>query len=128
VKRSAKGEFFVFQPRADGRWNPHESYHLDGTYHAKSHDRTMISKKLQPLTGKFSGTEHLGARAGHGTSTGAVYHPDDFHGLAEIAPGRLGPRNGAVLVDLVEPGHKPLSHPALISQEHVFKGFHTPTL
>src|SRR5436309_1062613 len=36
VKRSPKPEFFVFQPRADGDWNPHTSYHINGTLHMKS--------------------------------------------------------------------------------------------
>jgi len=31
VRRSKKGEFFVMVPRGDKDWNPHTSYHLDGT-------------------------------------------------------------------------------------------------
>lgn len=123
VKRNAKGEFFVFTPRADGRWNPHFSCHLDGTFHAKSYGRQMITKKLQPLTGKFSGTEHLGGHMGHGTIVGAIYHPNDFNGLVRARKGVLGPRHGMVLVDLVEPGHEPLSHPGQIVRETVFKDF-----
>src|SRR4051812_37873457 len=37
VRRSRKGEFFVMVPRSDGKWDPHTSYHLDGTLHVKSH-------------------------------------------------------------------------------------------
>jgi hypothetical protein len=36
VRRSRKGEFFVMVPRADRGWDPHTSYHLDGTVHLKS--------------------------------------------------------------------------------------------
>jgi hypothetical protein len=123
VKRKINGEFFVFVPRADGQWDPHVSYHLKGQFHSKSYDRIGITKQLQPLTGKFTGTEHLGAHAGHGTSVGAICDPADFNGVVEVPTGILGPRNGAVLVDLVEPGHKPLSHPAKIVREEVFKDF-----
>jgi len=38
VRRSRKGEYFILMPR-DGAWNPHASYHLDGTYHNKSYDQ-----------------------------------------------------------------------------------------
>src|SRR5690349_11209175 len=33
VRRSPKGEYFVMLPRSDRAWNPHASYHLDGTLH-----------------------------------------------------------------------------------------------
>src|SRR5208283_1418998 len=33
VRRSRKGEFFVMVPRGDRGWDPHTSYHLDGTLH-----------------------------------------------------------------------------------------------
>jgi hypothetical protein len=123
VKRNNKGEFFSFMPRADGRWNPHVSYHLDGTYHSKSHDRPMITRQLQPLTGKFSGTVQLDGSGGHGTSVGAICDPADFNGVVEVPNGVLGPKNGTVLVDLIEPGHKPLSHPGTVIQEKVFRDF-----
>jgi hypothetical protein len=38
VKRSPKGEFFVMAPRAEPGWDPHVSYHEDGTFHSKSFD------------------------------------------------------------------------------------------
>jgi hypothetical protein len=110
VKRSRKPEFFVFQPRADGDWNPHTSYHLDGTLHMKSYDHKMVATKRQPLTGKFRGTESLGAHGGHGPKgVGAICDPTDFTGVVEVAPGLLGPRNGTVAVDLVEPGCEPIA-------------------
>jgi hypothetical protein len=110
VKRSRKPEFFVFQPRADGDWNPHTSYHLDGTLHMKSYDHKMVATKRQPLTGKFRGTESLGAHGGHGPKgVGAICDPTDFTGVVEVAPGLLGPRNGTVTVDLVEPGCEPIA-------------------
>jgi hypothetical protein len=45
---------------------------------------------------------------GHGTkSIGAVCDPTAFDGLVIVEPGILGPRDGAVGVDLVEPGYEP---------------------
>ena len=61
VRRSWKGEFFVMTPRGDRDWNPHTSYHLDGTLHMKSFDHKVCApQNRQPLTGAFRGTEHLG--------------------------------------------------------------------
>src|SRR5207253_8334850 len=42
VRRSRKGEFFIMHPCGDRDWDPHTSYHLDGTLHMKSHGRTAL--------------------------------------------------------------------------------------
>jgi hypothetical protein len=42
VRRSPKGEFFVMVPRGDRGWNPHTSYHLDGTLHMKSFGHKFV--------------------------------------------------------------------------------------
>jgi hypothetical protein len=118
VQRSTKGEFFVMVPRKDPGWDIHTSYHLDGTLHMKSSGHKRLSKKLQPLTGAFRGTEHLGAKAGHGPkSVGVVCDPTAFSGVVEVPAGVLGPRHGDVIVDLVEPGCEPLSWPNIVRQE-----------
>jgi len=66
VRRSPKGEFFVLRPMGDRDWNPHTSYHLDGTLHMKSHDRKALTpQKRQPLAGPFCGTVDLGIEAGY---------------------------------------------------------------
>jgi hypothetical protein len=111
VRRSWKPEFFVIIPRAEPGWNPHTSYHFNGTLHAKSFGTKVLKQKRQPLTGPFRGTEHLGAYAGHGASIGAVCDPTTFSGVVEAAPDVLGPREGQVVVDLVEPGSEALSWP-----------------
>jgi hypothetical protein len=119
VKRSPKGEFFVFQPRGEyfatkrlrGRrlkkqdWNPHTSYHVDGKLHIKSYDEKIFPpKQFQPLTGKFKGTVSLGAFGGYGPKgVGAICDPADFSGIVEVPPGVLGPRHGTISVDVVEP-------------------------
>jgi hypothetical protein len=125
VRRSAKGEFFLMVPRGEvfaiversgpGRkprkreWNPHTSYHLDGTLHMKSYDETVLPPmKCQPLTGKFKGTVSLGAFGGYGPKgVGAICDPKDFSGIVEVPSGVLGPRHGTISVDLVEPECEP---------------------
>ena len=64
VRCSRKGEFFVMLPRGDRDWNPHASYHSDGTLHIKSSGDKVIERKNQPLTGTFRGNEDLGSYAG----------------------------------------------------------------
>ena len=110
VKRSHKGEFFIMVPRGDGGWDPHTSYHRNGTLHIKSHGRKMLPpQKRQPLTGVFRGSEHLGVISGYfPKSVGAICNPADFSEVVEVAPGVLGPEHGVVTVDLVEPGHEPM--------------------
>jgi len=109
VRRSPKGEFFVLRPMGDRDWNPHTSYHLDGTLHMKSHNRKALTpQKRQPLTGPFRGTVDLGIEAGYSPKgVGAICDPAAFSGVVEIPSGILGPRHGAVAVALVEPGNKP---------------------
>jgi hypothetical protein len=108
VRRSRKGEIFVIIPRADRAWDPHLSYHLDGTVHSKSFNRKFgLPGKRQPLNESFKGSEHLGMFAGHGKSIGAICNPADFSGVVEVEPGVLGPRHGWVAVDLVEPNCEP---------------------
>ncbi len=108
VRRSRKGEFFVMLPRADKDWDPHTSYHLDGTRHMKSYDRKVLPpEKRQPLTGVFRGSEDLGAFGGYAPKgVGAICEPADFSGIVEVAPGVLGPRDGTVKVDIVGSDHE----------------------
>ncbi len=109
VTRAPKGDVYVLIPRNDGDWNPHTSYHRDGTFHSKSFNHKMSSSQRQPLTAAFKGCEHLGMNAGHGPkSVGAICDPAMFTDVIEVPPGTLGPRDGYVAVDLVEAGCDPL--------------------
>ena len=122
VRRSRKGEFFVMLPRGDRDWNPHWSYHLDGTLHIKSYGVTALERKNQPLTGTFQGSEDLGSHAGHGPKgVGAICDPAAFSGVVRVAPGVLGPRHGEVKLDLVEPGHEPMKFPGKVIVEQTFQ-------
>jgi hypothetical protein len=108
IRRSSKGDVYVFMPRGDRQWNPHASYHRDGTLHQKSYDHKFAVQHRQPVS-SFSGTEHLGVYAGHGPkAVGAVCDPKNFSGVIEIEPGVLGPMHGNVAVDLISPGYEPL--------------------
>src|SRR5262249_34779807 len=102
VRRSPKGEFFIFLPRADSEWNPHASLHADGMFHQKTHDEKFLPQQRQ-RPDSIRGAEHLGASGGYGPKTvGAICDPRDFNGVFEAPPGILGPRNGQVVVDLLE--------------------------
>jgi hypothetical protein len=102
-----KGEIFIMYPRAGSdSGNPHASYHRDGTFHQKLHDRAMLPQQRQPLTAAFKGSEPLGRYQGHGTSTGADCDPNVFDGVVIVEPAILGPRNSSVGIDLVEPGYE----------------------
>jgi len=112
VRRNRKGEFFVMVPRAKSGWDPHNSYHLDGTFHAKSFGHKLEVQQRQPLTGNFRDTEHLGAYGGYGPKTvGAICDPSAFAGVVKVPPGILGPKDGTIVVDLVEPDHEPRCWP-----------------
>jgi hypothetical protein len=81
-----------------------------------------MKKKLQPLTGRFRGTEHLGAHGGHGPKTvGAICDPAAFCDVLELLPGVLGPSDGEVHVDLVEPGCDPISACGDLVRQEIFK-------
>lgn len=109
VRRSPKGEFFVLRTMNDRDWNPHTSYHLDGTRHMKSHDRKVLPpQKRQPLNGPFRGAKDLGIEGGFAPKVvGAICDPAAFSGVVQVQSGVLGPRHGAVGVALVEPGLEP---------------------
>jgi hypothetical protein len=120
VRRDHKGGVYVIYPRQEG--NPHASYHANGTYHHKSDNHAMMSEKRQPLTDAFKGCEHVGMFGGHGPKTiGAICNPANFSDVIEIEPGILGPRDGYVAVDLVEPGCEPMDLFNPVTQERVFK-------
>ena len=119
VRRSHRGEFFVMLPRSEREWDrrnwdPHTSYHLDGTLHMKSYGDKVVERKNQPLTGTFQGTVDLGTYAGHGPKgVGAICDPSKFSGVANVAPGILGPRDGVVKVDLTEPCYDEMQCPEI---------------
>lgn len=105
IRRSPKGEIFVFWPRGRGEWNPHTSYHRDGRFHSKS-DGVKAGVQHRQRLDRFAGTEHLGVFAGHGTGASLCY-PEGFTSVLRVPPGTLTGTSGSVLIDLIEPGHSP---------------------
>jgi hypothetical protein len=84
----------------------HASYHLDGTFHQKSHGRAALRQTRQPLTEAFKESEHIGLYMGHGKSTGAVCDSQAFDGVVIVGAGILGPKHGSIGFDLVAPGYE----------------------
>ncbi len=124
VRRSVRGDVYVFIPRADPDWDPHISYHKDGKSHIKSHGRATLNKVRQPPTRSFLGAEQIVSQKGFGPKTvGATFDPKQFAGVVEIEAGILGPIHGYVSVDLVEPGCETIPHfnDALPVRQMVFK-------
>ena len=104
VRRTPKGEFFVMIPR-DSEWDPHSSYHLDGTFHAKSYGQKFPSVSMkQRLDRTFVGRESLGTYAGYGPkSVGAIADAAQYSHIVIVPPGALGPKHGRIDIDLIEP-------------------------
>ena len=51
VRRSPRGDVYMLVPRGDRHWNPHTSYHRDGTLHSKSFDRAAaVMNEMQTGT------------------------------------------------------------------------------
>ena len=48
--------------------------------------------------------------------------PDDFDGLLIVEPGLLGPRDGSVVLDIVEPGYQPKPDPDIVQREIFSRG------
>jgi hypothetical protein len=119
VRRDPKGDVYVLNPRQEG--NPHASYHpKNGRFHHKSDDNIMMSEQRQRLT-EFKGCLHMGMFQGHFKDVGAVCNPANFSDVLEVPSGILGPHDGFVAVDLIEPGCEPkeeLGQPVLLTRTY----------
>ena len=73
------------------------------------------------MSDTFRGAVHLGGYGGHGKSIGAICDPKAFDGVVEVDSDVLGPRHGQVVVDLVEPGCKPMPWPFVLLHQKTFK-------
>jgi hypothetical protein len=108
-KREGVWECFVLMQRDNDPdpnepdWDPHATYHADGTYHQKSFNQKFMVQQRQPLN-QFKGSEHLGQFQGMGL---AVCNPANFTSVLTVPNGALTSMSGSVLVDLVEPGVLP---------------------
>jgi hypothetical protein len=109
IRRTQNGCVFIIMPRPEPGSDAHASYHCDGTFHMKNFKhKTPSREKRRRLTDAFRGTETLGLYQGFTPrEAGALCDPEAFSEVIEVPPGVLGPRNGAIVVDLVEPGAQP---------------------
>jgi len=108
IKRSARGEIFLFYPR-ESSMDPHASYHLDGTFHYKIFGMKTDSQQRQALDGGFRGSEHLGMFGGHGAGP-RMHDPSHFDDVIVAPPDSLSGSSGRILVDLVASGESPAPH------------------
>ncbi len=109
IRRSPRGDVYFRIPRDEPDWDPHASYHQDGTRHVKSHDCRYIISNLQRPDQFFRGTESLYAMAiqpGEVTLLQTPCMPEEFSEVFEIDHPQIPPEEHHTLaVDLVEPGY-----------------------
>ncbi len=136
IRRSLKGEVFVMiatgRSRGEnGEWDPHSSWHVDGTVHEKSHNHKMIVRKKQKPDANFLGTECFTTRpiaVREPRAFGVLCNPADFDEVFEIAVNGLSTQTyrTAVSIDLSQPSGLPIKPPgalqeARIIQQYVFR-------
>jgi len=111
VKRSAKGEFFVFMPRpSDSLTDAHVSYHDDGLYHVKTHEKygaeRFMKEQRQKPDSNFTGSEHmLAQRVGRERGIASRCDPAQYSDVFQISTGELDSDHiMRVSIDLVSEG------------------------
>jgi hypothetical protein len=120
IKWSGACEFFAVLSRPHDRCNrpinAHASYHADGTYHIKTHEKRGLPKimthRRQKPDQHFRGTEHLLAQKiapWHARDIGIPCDPTKYADVFEIPVAAL--REGEVITrvsaDVVSPGYSP---------------------
>ena len=135
VRYSQKGEFFVILPRPhDRRIAARASYHANGRYHIKTHEKLgfpkIMPQRRQKPGQNFVGTEHLLAQKiapWHARDIGVTCDPKKYTDVFEIPVADL--REGQVItrtsVDVVSPGYNPNLGPniRIIRQKTYQDGF-----
>ncbi|MBI3860072.1 MAG: hypothetical protein HY296_07560 [Thaumarchaeota archaeon] len=114
VRRSVKGEYFVFLPLNDPDWDPHTSYHRDGLLHHKSYDKKLFVSKKQLPDARFRGTEQMLIRPFELEMIRAakvLCNPSQFTGVFEIPGDLIRQRGCGVAIDLTEGNGPPLAQP-----------------
>ncbi len=115
IRRSSKGDYYVFFPRDDGDWNPHASYHRDGRRHQKSHDhRSHVTQRQKP-DACFRGTENVlttPITAEAVRAVKAAWDIGQFSDTFEIPVDALDRGQHDIAIDVVEPGGAALWKPS----------------
>jgi hypothetical protein len=105
--------FFVLVPHPDRKWDAHVSYHTNGRLHLKTHGRQPLPHRMvQPLTGQFSGSVHLGKfEIGN---VGVICDPAKFRRVMEVPAERLRNPGSFIVVDVAAPGAHPMPSEELL--------------
>jgi len=123
IPRDAK----ALQIDSDENWDPHVSYHADGSHHIKSFGQLALPPiKRQALNSTFSGAEPLFAQSvqpGDLLNLPMLSNASSFVDVFEIPVDRLRASDHYTLaVDLLEPGAGRLGGPWLeVVLEHLFQ-------
>ena len=98
--RHAPSGFYVLVPHPDRKWDAHLSYHTNGRLHLKTHGRQPLPHRMvQPLTGLFSGSVHLGKFAIG--NVGVICEPFKFSSVIEVPAERLRNPGSFIAVELL---------------------------
>lgn len=134
VARRATGVYYLiprdaktFGIESNKNWDPHVSYHTDGSHHVKSFGNRAGTRYMrQPLTSAFAGAEPLSAQSfqpGELHNHPVISDPSEFTNVFEIPIERLSLSEQYTLaLDILAPGAERLGGPwqeAVL--EHSFK-------
>ena len=123
IPRDAK----AFKIDSDKNWDPHVSYHTDGSHHIKTFDQLALKRmKRQALDSAFSGAEPFFAQSfqpGELTNLPILSNASAFVDVFEIPGYRLSSSEHYTLaLDLLSPGAGRMTGPWLEAVlEHSFQ-------
>jgi hypothetical protein len=112
VKRNAKNEVFVLSPRDEEDWDPHASFHSDGTLHQKSYDHKSLVRSVGCSPAAISETlnlQTLGIAADEVLAINCSCDPIKFSQVFEIPITELSSDKYRTIisVDATPPGGQP---------------------
>lgn len=115
VRRSSKGDVCAIWAEDEslhnhGRGsNPHASYHANGRFHSKTHDRSAFKRSLQVPAKDFRGNQPIQAtNADRALSPTLPAFTGQFDDVFEIPLDLISDNsNQSIAVDVIEPGISP---------------------
>jgi hypothetical protein len=114
IRRARGPNVYVLLPREEPDWNPHASYHRDGTRHVRSFDGRFLIDQRQPLDAMtFRGVEGvfaLALRPGMVDVPTTPCRAEQFSEVFDLGREQFSvDEQHTLAVDLVEPGHDALA-------------------
>src|SRR5262245_59348177 len=124
IRRSKSGIYYLM-PRNERGWDPHASYHADGTRHVRMHGEKSFVTSHQPLGDSFKGVVPFfweSIQPGEIRYT-RPFDRSRFTDVFEIGATAFSPTEVRVIaVDLSEPGGSALLGPSTdVIAQHVFR-------